>query len=446
MKGEDLSAPACARSRDVYHIYGMAHPDEISDTAAEQRMLGCILVDPAILGAVSAIVSPADIADPWRQSVYRAMTSLSAGGAVPDVHAVYCAMQPSSHPTHHLAWLMELADSVAGAANAQYYAGRVAAAATRRRAAAACTAGAAQLRAGDDAIPDIITTLSSITASASHESRFASMSAALMDWSTCLEAGPRQYVHTGFAMLDGAASDKGLLPGQVCVVGARPGVGKSALAANIALRAARDTRVLFVSLEMSSQEIVSRMVSATSGVPCSAFDTPSAMTPREWQAVAAATSMLSTLRLGVCATSSMLIEELASVIAAETARDAVGLIVLDYIGLICGDTSGTREGEMASVSRGIKGLAMRHNCAVLALAQLNRDATRRPDKLPTLTDLRDSGAIEQDADIVVLLHRSEEDVDRASAHVAKRRNGPCGQYQLRFHAELQRFADDVDGW
>lgn len=262
-------------------------------------------------------------------------------------------------------------------------------------------------------------------------------------------------VRTGFASMD--KMFLGLRPGQMIVVGARPGVGKTSFALNLAVQAAQGgTSVAFFSLEMSSEEVAQRLLSTYSMVPLQNIRS-GAIKPEEWTQILNATQDLSKLDLMIDDTPGTTVTEVRAKARRMLRNKEKGLIILDYLQLVSpppSRRSDSRATEVSEMSRGIKIMAKDLGVPVIALSQLSRkneDRTGSHAKRPQLSDLRESGSIEQDADIVILLDRSmtEDEGEREDRPdygvtqfiVAKNRSGPLGIINMAFMAEKTKFVE-----
>ncbi len=251
---------------------------------------------------------------------------------------------------------------------------------------------------------------------------------------------------TGFYEIDKILG--GLHPSDLVVLGARPSMGKTTLAMNIALNCSRNgAKVAVFSLEMSSGQLAERLLSTTTGI-CGDAIRRGILDEQQREKMSQAGKGLSNLPLVIDdnpALSAQAIRAKASLLAT---KDGLDLIVVDYLQLMRG-TGETREREVSEMSAGLKGIAKTLNIPVLVLSQLNRSLESRPNKRPILSDLRDSGSIEQDADVVLFLYRDEvynRSPDNplagiAELIVAKHRNGRTGAMKLRFDGHLYRFMD-----
>lgn len=271
------------------------------------------------------------------------------------------------------------------------------------------------------------------------------MRRAIADWVESSRQ-PRQRIRTGIHGLD-CRLRGGLCQGALVVLAGRPGTGKTALALNIAEHAALSLRVpgLFFSLEMARPELTERLVAAESGVE--PRDNPNDYSQAETARMAQAAKRLAAVDLQIEDRCFTLPEILAK--AKRWHGKGKGLVVIDYLGLVqaeAGRKSETKAETLGRITSALKRLAKELEVPVLLLAQLNRESARdgRP---PRLHDLRDSGAIEQDADVVVLLHAPEDAAYTSAgrlvvADIAKQRNGGIGKLNLRFHGPTTRFAED----
>lgn len=249
-------------------------------------------------------------------------------------------------------------------------------------------------------------------------------------------------VPTGFDDLD--ALTNGLHPGQLVIVAARPAIGKSTLALDFARAASlhhQQTSVVF-SLEMGRNEITMRMLSAEARVPLHHMRSGS-MTDQDWERIARTTGAVSSAPLFIDDSPNMTMMEIRAKCRRLKQRHNLRLVVLDYLQLMSsGKRVESRQVEVSEFSRSLKLLAKELDVPVVALSQLNRGPEQRTDKKPMLSDLRESGSLEQDADVVILLHREdayEKESPRAGEAdfiVAKHRNGPTGTINLGF---LPRF-------
>lgn len=252
----------------------------------------------------------------------------------------------------------------------------------------------------------------------------------------------------GFSSLDAVMG--GLAPGNHYIIAARPGVGKSAFGIAIADMLAKENKVLYVSMEMTENQINARRVSAFSDVPCSYNKLLNGITSdAENKSIRKACGTLAGRHLMITDVPYMTVAQL----CIQARNNRADVVIVDYLGLLSCDNPKANEYERTTqVSRELKGLAKQLNCVVIALCQLNRESTvPGADKRPKLSQLRSSGAIEQDADAVLLLHRPEYDEPNAKRNpadperffvdIAKNRHGRRGTIELAWHSPLNRFED-----
>ncbi len=253
-------------------------------------------------------------------------------------------------------------------------------------------------------------------------------------------------VPTGYHDLDELTA--GLQPSNLVVVGARPSMGKTAFALGIgANAAAAGTPVLFFSLEMSHLEIAQRVLCAEARVDASRMRN-GRLHEDDWGKISHAIGRLGSAPLHIDDNPNVTVMDIRAKSRRMKSRDGLGLVVVDYLQLMTGRNSAeNRQVEISEISRGLKLLARELEIPVVALSQLSRTLESRADKRPMLADLRESGAIEQDADVVMFVYRDEvynaDSGDRGTAEilVAKHRNGPTGMVQLAFVANYARFAN-----
>ena len=266
--------------------------------------------------------------------------------------------------------------------------------------------------------------------------------------------GKRQTMKVGFPSLDGILG--GFAQGGLYIVAARPGVGKSALGIAMADMLAKKNRVLYVSLEMTEEELNARRIAACSDAPCSFGKLLFGQTTHEEDlSVFNACAELNKRQLYISAASYMTVAEL----GLQARNVHADVVVVDYLGLLTGTDRRAKEYDrITEVSGDLKKLAKKLNCVVLALCQLNRESANSSgeEKLPKLSQLRSSGAIEQDADGVLLLHRPEYgqtevkrnpiEPQKFFVDVAKNRHGRTGTAELAWYAPFNRFEDRGGKW
>ena len=254
-------------------------------------------------------------------------------------------------------------------------------------------------------------------------------------------------VATGFRQLDYMTS--GLQPGELIIVAARPSMGKTAFTLNVASHVSTRLRkpVMFFSLEMGAEQLVQRLLGAEARIDLSNLRR-GIVKDAEWATLAEASGRLSDAALFIDETPSISVTEMRNKCRRQAHETGLSLVVVDYLQLMTGPPSDNKATEVGEISKGLKTLARELNIPVIALSQLNRGVESRTDKRPMMSDLRESGAIEQDADIIAFLYREEyyakektpeDKLGIAEVIVAKHRNGPVGSIELRFFNNITRF-------
>ena len=258
-----------------------------------------------------------------------------------------------------------------------------------------------------------------------------------------LEDNRSSVIRTGFVDLDAIIT--GLIPGALTVLAARPGVGKTALALNIMVNACIRNHIPtgIFTLEMRTSELVHRMVSNYASINASVFKTHH-LTEDEWSRYAEASEIFSREVFAIDQTPAIDISVLTSRAKQMAMQYGIKLLIIDYIQLMQSNNDRrnagrNREQEVADISKKCKCLAKNLNIPVLLLAQLNRGLEQRADKRPVLSDLRESGSIEQDADNVIFIHKESKESTEAEIIIAKQRSGPQGTIKLQWTGEYVRF-------
>jgi replicative DNA helicase len=255
-------------------------------------------------------------------------------------------------------------------------------------------------------------------------------------------------VSTGYTELDKLLS--GLQPSELLILAARPSQGKTALALNLAenISIRAGSQVAFFSLEMSKESLLQRLVASVAQIDAHKFRTGH-LSREDWRRMTESLGTISSAPLWIDDAGSTTVLEIGAKARRLKREKGLSMLVVDYMQLITGrGRFNNRQEEVASISRGLKGLAKELQIPVLVLSQLTR-APEREDRGPQLSDLRESGAIEQDADVVMFIHRphwskmdaSPDERDQAEIHVAKQRNGPTDKVRFVFRSRLTRFEE-----
>ena len=253
-------------------------------------------------------------------------------------------------------------------------------------------------------------------------------------------------VGSGFIDLD--AKTSGFQKGDMVLIAARPSMGKTTFALNIAEHAAlrEGKSVVVFSLEMSKEQLAYKLLCSEANVDMLKLRT-GALEDKDWENIARATGPLSKAKIYIDDTAGVTVMEMRSKCRRLKLEYGIDLIVIDYLQLMSGSSNESRQQEVSEISRSIKALAKEMECPVIALSQLSRAPEQRADHRPMLSDLRESGSIEQDADLVMFLYRDEyynketDDTNIAECIIAKQRNGPVGTVKLAWLGQYSKFGN-----
>ncbi len=422
------------------------------DRAAEKAVLGSVLRWPEALLDVGQILRPEDFYQDGHQKIFAAMLGLCRDGKPVDLLTVAQAVRKAGFEADAPpAYLADLWDNNPTGRNASYYAGLVKDCAVRRavihavteilRDAYDGTPGAELLEQAERSIFQI--------ADVGAEGEAVPVKVALTEAIDRIEAVAQGKAKagglpTGFIDLDAVLG--GLHPGELTVVGARPSVGKSAfglsLLHNVTLGGAG---ALFVSLEMSRAELAHRLLSAETRIDSSTLK-KAFLGESEWERLNAARNVLERPNVYIDDTPTQRAFRIGATARRLKLKHDIGLVVIDYAQLVePEDKRAPRQEQVASVSRRLKLMARELSIPVVVMAQLNRGVEDRQGQRPRLSDLRESGALEQDPDNVILLHRDESRPGTLEVIVAKQRNGPTKDVVLAWLAHCMRFDNYAPG-
>jgi replicative DNA helicase len=424
---------------------------------AEEAVLGALLIDPDAIIRVATLLKPPDFYREKNGWIYDATLALHERREPIDFLTV-CDELDRREQLDEIGgagFITSLINAVPTSIHAEHYARIIERTATRRRLieAAGEIAGLAYQEADD--VNEVVDRAEQVLFGVS-ERRIArelvpirQVLSAYYDRIEYLtrHRGEMIGVPTGFTDLDRLLG--GLQRSDMVILAARPSVGKTSLALSVAHNAAKrfHQRVAFFSLEMSSEQVVQRLISAETGINSQRLRRGE-IAQDEWGRFMKAASDLSESLFYIDDTPGISALELRTKARRLHAEVGVDLLVVDYLQLMRGDfRSENRVQEISSISRALKALARELNVPVLALSQLSRGVEARTDKRPILSDLRESGALEQDADVVMFIYRDElynENTERkniADIMVAKHRNGPTGTVALFFKKELAQFLE-----
>jgi replicative DNA helicase len=419
---------------------------------AERALLGALLFSQTTLGEIAEEVSGEDFYAPRHQTVYETIRQMAATGQPIDLVTVSDELEKRGElaSAGGGAYLADLASAAAPSASATYYAEIISQQAKLRRLADAGTRliQLAATRDGRDANQMIDAAQAEVHAlTASRDRRGAiQVGDGAAAWAETAQTGrPAKALPTGFADLDHLTG--GLRGGQMVIVAARPAVGKSTLALDFTRCAALRQRqpVMVFSLEMSATEVIKRVLAAEARVPLDRLRDDTC-DDSDWPRIARVTNTLKNTSMWLDDTPGLSVMELRSKARriAET-EGGLSLVVVDYLQLMRGHgRPENRQQEVSELSRSLKLLAKELDTPIIAVSQLNRAAEARQDKRPQMSDLRESGSLEQDADMVILLHRPPAGDPASGAEaeliLAKHRNGPTGTIRLVFQGHYARFA------
>ena len=424
---------------------------------AERAVLGAMLLNPGAVGTAIEILRE-NAQDIFyvaaHQHIYDAV--LAAFGRNVPVDITTLVDQLTTDGTLQEAggasYIAELTGAVPTSANIEYYAKIVLKAALLRRVITTCTNIVGEAYLGEGEVETLLDRAESEIFAIAEQRQLNP----IYKVSELIETGIRRIeeqmktkdgltgIATGFKLLDEMLS--GLQPSDMIILAARPSVGKTALALNIASHVANRVGkgALLFSLEMSKEQLVQRLLCMEGQVDSGRLRT-GFLARAEFPKLQRAAEVLSRAPLYIDDTPNIGVLEIRSKVRRHAAQNPIGLVIIDYLQLMTGSARAeNRQNEIAEISRSIKGIARELSVPVLALSQLSREAEKDDVGSPKLSHLRESGAIEQDADVVMMLSRlpkneSEGRENVIRLDVAKQRNGPTGRVELLFEKNIQRF-------
>ena len=444
---------------DVLDLTGPGSFDRTppADMAAEAAVLGAMLLSKDAIADVVESLKVDDFYRPAHASVYAAILDLYGRGEPADAVMVAGELTKSGEISRvgGASYLHTLVSSVPTAANASYYAAIVSERAVLRRMVSAGTRIVQMGYAAEGDVYDLVDRAQAEVYDLT-SGRMSEDYAPLRDLfdgtlneieAIASHGGQMVGVPTGFADLD--ALTNGLHGGQLVIIAARPAIGKSTLGLDLARSASIHnnlTSVIF-SLEMARNEIVMRLMSAEAQVPLAHMRSGS-MSDADWQKLARKSGSIVDAPMFIDDSPNMSMMEIRAKCRRLKQKQDLRLVIVDYLQLMSsGKKVESRQQEVAEFSRALKLLAKELDVPVIAIAQLNRGPEQRQDKKPMMSDLRESGSLEQDADVVILLNREdayEKESPRAGEAdfiVAKHRNGPTATITVAFQGHYSRFVD-----
>lgn len=430
------------------------------DLVAEQSVLGAVFISPETMTSLADELTPDDFYKPANKIVFKTMLSLLEKGEPIDATTMVSALTNQGDISNigGMTYVVELVNSTPTSKNVEHYAKLVKEKATLRKVIAELSKSLSSAYQGDISINEIIEKTEKSILDISNQNAgtgFRNVADILDTHMQIVETrsqtdGFVTGLSTGFVGLDKITT--GLHEGNLIILAARPAMGKTALALNIAKHVAtmeRKPAVIF-SLEMGAEELIERMVASEGMVPGYHLKTGNLSTD-EWKRLVHAQSNLYDVPIFVDDTAGIRISEIRSK-ARKLSQEmgGLGIIIIDYLQLITGSKRENRQQIVSEISRELKILAKDLRVPVIALSQLSRSVEQRQDKRPMLSDLRESGSIEQDADIVAFLYRDayyqKELADSQEANnvteliLEKNRHGSLGTVKLYFHKEYTKFS------
>ena len=426
---------------------------------AEQSVVGAMLMDKDAITTASEIISGNDFYQSAYGIIFDSMVELFNESKPVDLITLQERLKEKDVPAEvaSLEFVKDLVTAVPTSANVKYYAQIVADKSMMRKLiklneeiANTCYAGKESLEAvlekTEKAVFDLL--------QKRNTGEYVPIKQVVLNALDRIEKASKNKgtvtgIPTGFIDLDYKLS--GLQPSDLVLVAARPSMGKTAFVLNIAQYMAfkKDKGVAIFSLEMSKEQLVNRLFSLESQVDAQALRTGN-MKDSDWEKLIEGAGIIGKSTLIIDDTPGISVSELRSKCRKYKLEHGLDIVIIDYLQLMTGSVgknSESRQQEISEISRSLKGLARELNVPVVALSQLSRAVESRPDKRPMLSDLRESGAIEQDADVVMFIYRDEyynkdsEFKKQAEIIIAKQRNGPVGTVNLAWLGEYTKFAN-----
>ncbi|MBT2756491.1 replicative DNA helicase [Mesobacillus foraminis] len=425
---------------------------------AEQAVLGAIFLEPSSLTLASEVLIPEDFYRAAHQKIFDVMLNLNDKGKAVDLITVTEELAAAKllEDTGGVSYLSELAAAVPTAANIEYYARIVEEKSLLRRLIRTATDIAQDGYSREDEVEALLSEAEKNileVAQRKNAGAFHNIKDVLVRTYDNIETlhnrvGDITGIATGFSELDKMTA--GFQRNDLIIVAARPSVGKTAFALNIAQNVATKTgeNVAIFSLEMGAEQLVMRMLCAEGNINAQNLRTGS-LTDEDWGKLTMAMGSLSNSGIFIDDTPGVKITDIRSKCRRLKQEQGLGMILIDYLQLIQGSgrSGENRQQEVSEISRMLKSLARELQVPVIALSQLSRGVEQRQDKRPMMSDIRESGSIEQDADIVAFLYRDDyydkesENKNIIEIIIAKQRNGPVGTVQLAFVKEYNKFVN-----
>lgn len=424
---------------------------------AEQSVIGSMIMDKDAIVAASEVITGTDFYEQQYAILYDTMVELFNEGKPVDLVTLQNRLKEKDVPPQvcSLEFIRDLVTSVPTSANVRYYAQIVRDKAVLRRLIKVSEETANSCYMDKENLDSILEkTEKQIFDVVQNKGtkEFTDIKEVVLRSIDSIEAAAKNQgsvtgVSTGFYDLDYKTA--GLQPSDLILVAARPSMGKTAFALNIAEYVALKTNVAtaIFSLEMSQDQLVKRILAMNSKVDSQAIRTGS-LSGDDWTSLMESARIIGNSKLFIDDTSAISVSEMRSKCRKLKMEKNLGLIIIDYLQLMTGSKrSESRQQEISEISRSLKSLAREINVPIIALSQLSRAVEQRPDKRPMLSDLRESGAIEQDADVVMFIYRDDyynhdtEEQGVSEVIIGKQRNGPVGTIKLAWLAQYTKFAN-----
>ncbi|MEN1966556.1 replicative DNA helicase [Lentibacillus sp. N15] len=425
---------------------------------AEQAVIGAIFLEPDAFSQASERLMPEDFYRASHQRIFETMMRLSDLGEPIDLVTVTTSLSNAKllDEVGGVSYLTDVAGSVPTAANISYYSKIVEEKSILRRLIRTATDIVTTGFTREDEVNDVLNEAEKNILEVSQRQSsgaFKSIKDVLIEVYDDIEMLHNHQadvtgVPTGYRDLDQITS--GFQPNDLIIIAARPSVGKTAFALNIAQNVAinTDENVAIFSLEMGAEQLVQRMLCAEGNIDAQRLRTGS-LEADDWGKLTMAMGSLSNAGIYIDDSPGIRVSEIRSKCRRLKQEHGLGMILIDYLQLIQGSINSreNRQQEVSEISRALKGLARELNVPLIALSQLSRGVEQRQDKRPMMSDLRESGSIEQDADIVGFLYRDDyydqesEKQNIIEIIISKQRNGPVGTVELAFVKEYNKFVD-----
>lgn len=423
---------------------------------AEQSVIGAIFLEPQALVTASEVLVPEDFYNAAHKLIFETMLTLNDQRTAIDIVTIAEELSNKNllDDVGGITYITELASAVPTAANVAFYASIVAEKSVLRRLIRTATKIVEDGYTREDEVAELLGEAEKQimeVASRKNSSDFKHIKGVLVETYDHVEQlqnrqGDITGIPTGFRDLDKLTA--GFQRGDLIIVAARPSVGKTAFALNVAqaVGTKTDENVAIFSLEMGAEQLVMRMLCAEGNIDAQVLRT-GALTTEDWGKLTLAMGALSRAGIYIDDAAGIRINDIRAKCRRLKQEHGLGMILIDYLQLIQGPGKAgqNRQQEVSDISRSLKGLARELEVPVIALSQLSRGVEQRQDKRPMMSDLRESGSIEQDADIVAFLYREDyydketEDANTIEIIVAKQRNGPTDTVKLAFKKEYNKF-------